>query len=36
MKMQNSLSAAASGKVKVVNVKAGDTVEEEQVLVELE
>ncbi|XP_063880104.1 propionyl-CoA carboxylase alpha chain, mitochondrial-like [Scylla paramamosain] len=33
MKMQNSLSAAASGKVKVVNVKAGDTVEEEQVLV---
>ncbi|KAK8381205.1 hypothetical protein O3P69_008221 [Scylla paramamosain] len=30
MKMQNSLSAAASGKVKVVNVKAGDTVEEEQ------
>lgn len=36
MKMQNSLSAAASGKVKAVNVKAGDTVEEEQILVELE
>lgn len=36
MKMQNSLAAAASGKVKAVNVKEGETVEEEQVLVELE
>ncbi|KAG0720708.1 Propionyl-CoA carboxylase alpha chain, mitochondrial [Chionoecetes opilio] len=36
MKMQNSLSATATGKVKAVNVKPGDTVEEEQVLVELE
>ncbi|XP_064119669.1 propionyl-CoA carboxylase alpha chain, mitochondrial-like [Macrobrachium nipponense] len=36
MKMQNSLAAAATGKVKAVHVKVGDTVEEEQVLVELE
>ncbi|KAG7168362.1 Propionyl-CoA carboxylase alpha chain-like [Homarus americanus] len=36
MKMQNSLSAAATGKVKAVHVKEGETVEEEQVLVELE
>nr|XP_045607835.1 propionyl-CoA carboxylase alpha chain, mitochondrial-like [Procambarus clarkii] len=36
MKMQNSLTIAASGKVKAVYVKEGETVEEEQVLVELE
>ncbi|KAK8734798.1 hypothetical protein OTU49_005655 [Cherax quadricarinatus] len=36
MKMQNSLSAATSGKVVAVHVKEGDTVEEEQILVELE
>ena len=36
MKMQNSLATAATGKVKAVHVKIGDTVEEEQVLVELE
>ncbi|KAK7078192.1 hypothetical protein SK128_027226, partial [Halocaridina rubra] len=36
MKMQNSLAAAATGKVKAVHIKVGDTVEEEQVLVELE
>ncbi|XP_047496605.1 propionyl-CoA carboxylase alpha chain, mitochondrial-like [Penaeus chinensis] len=36
MKMQNSLVAAATGKVKAVHVKEGETVEEEQVLVELE
>ncbi|MCL4126709.1 UNVERIFIED_CONTAM: hypothetical protein GTU68_063198, partial [Idotea baltica] len=36
MKMQNSLTAAASGKVKSVNVEVGQTVEEEEVLIELE
>ncbi|KAL7636441.1 UNVERIFIED_CONTAM: hypothetical protein RMT77_013216 [Armadillidium vulgare] len=36
MKMQNSLAAAASGKVKSVNVKVGQTVEEEEILIELE
>jgi biotin carboxyl carrier protein len=36
MKMQNSLVASVSGKVKAVNVKPGDTVEEDQVLVEFE
>jgi propionyl-CoA carboxylase alpha chain len=36
MKMQNSMKASVTGKVKAVNVKAGDTVEEEDVLVELE
>ena len=36
MKMQNSLKAGMTGKVKAVHIKAGDTVEEEQVLVELE
>ena len=36
MKMQNSLVAAVSGKVKAVHVKEGDTVDDEQVLVELE
>ncbi|XP_071552299.1 propionyl-CoA carboxylase alpha chain, mitochondrial-like [Panulirus ornatus] len=36
MKMQNSLAAATSGKVKAVHVREGETVEEEQVLVELE
>lgn len=36
MKMQNSLVAAATGKIKAVNVEVGDTVEEEQVLVEFE
>ena len=36
MKMQNSLSAGVTGVVKAVHVKPGDTVEEEQVLVEIE
>ena len=36
MKMQNSLKAGITGKVKAVNVKVGDTVEEEQILVEIE
>ncbi|KAA0202022.1 hypothetical protein HAZT_HAZT009604 [Hyalella azteca] len=36
MKMQNSLTVAASGKVKAVNIKVGQTVDEEEVLVELE
>ncbi|CAG0915309.1 unnamed protein product [Notodromas monacha] len=36
MKMQNSLTAAVTGKVKAVNVKPGDTVEDEQVLIEFE
>ncbi|XP_043212234.1 propionyl-CoA carboxylase alpha chain, mitochondrial-like, partial [Amphibalanus amphitrite] len=36
MKMQNSLVAAIAGKVKAVHVKEGDTVDDEQVLVELE
>ena len=36
MKMQNSMKAGGTGKVKAVNAKAGDTVEEDQVLVELE
>lgn len=34
--MQNSLAAAASGKVKSVNIKVGQTVEEEEILIELE
>ncbi|XP_037074960.1 propionyl-CoA carboxylase alpha chain, mitochondrial-like [Pollicipes pollicipes] len=36
MKMQNSLVAAATGKVRAIHVKEGDTVEDEQILVELE
>ncbi|XP_019878173.1 propionyl-CoA carboxylase alpha chain, mitochondrial-like [Aethina tumida] len=36
MKMQNSMVAATTGKIKTVNVKAGDTVGEDDVLVELE
>lgn len=36
MKMQNSMKASITSKVKAINVKAGDTVEEDQVLVELE
>ncbi|XP_023717228.1 propionyl-CoA carboxylase alpha chain, mitochondrial isoform X2 [Cryptotermes secundus] len=36
MKMQNSLVAGASGKVKAVHVKAGDTVGEDDVLIEFE
>ena len=36
MKMQNSMKAGVTGKVKAVHVKAGDLVDEEQVLVELE
>jgi len=36
MKMQNSLPAGISGRVVKINVSSGETVEEEQVLVELE
>lgn len=36
MKMQNSLKAGITGKVKSVNIKVGETVEEEQILIELE
>merc|ERR1719187_2439885 len=36
MKMQNSLPAGLTGVVTKVHVKAGDTVEEEQILVEIE
>ena len=36
MKMQNSLKIGATGKVKKVHVKPGDTVQADQVLVELE
>ena len=36
MKMQNRLVAAATGTVKAVHIKEGDTVDEEQVLVEFE
>ena len=36
MKMQNSMKASVTGKVKAVNVKAGQTVDEDEVLVELE
>ncbi|KAL5004005.1 hypothetical protein ScPMuIL_017461 [Solemya velum] len=36
MKMQNSLVAAKTGKVKKVNYKTGDTVDEDDVLIELE
>jgi propionyl-CoA carboxylase alpha chain len=36
MKMQNSLVASATGKVKAVHVKAGDTVGEDGVLIEFE
>ena len=36
MKMQNSMKTSVTGKVKAVNVKPGDTVEEDQVLIELE
>ncbi|PAA68880.1 hypothetical protein BOX15_Mlig032858g1, partial [Macrostomum lignano] len=36
MKMQNSLSCAIAGKVKAVHFKAGETVNEEDVIVELE
>ena len=36
MKMQNSMKAGTTGKVKAVNVKPGDLVEEDQVLIELE
>ena len=36
MKMQNSLVAAKSGKIKAVNFNTSDTVDEGDVLVELE
>lgn len=36
MKMQNSMKTTVGGKVKAVNVSPGDTVEEDQVLIELE
>ena len=36
MKMQNSLVAGKGGKVKAVYYKAGDTVDEGDVLIELE
>lgn len=36
MKMQNRLVAAATGKIKSVHVKVGDTVDEEATLVEFE
>ena len=36
MKMQNSLAVTTTGKVKLINCKPGDTVDDEQVLVELE
>lgn len=36
MKMQNSLHAGKTGRVKAVNVKVGATVDEGEVLVELE
>lgn len=36
MKMQNSMKAAITGTIKAVHIKAGDTVEEDQVLIELE
>jgi propionyl-CoA carboxylase alpha chain len=36
MKMQNSLLAGVTGKVKAVHVKAGDTVGEDDVLIEFE
>jgi len=36
MKMQNSMKTSVTGKVKAVNVKPGDTVEEDQVMIELE
>ena len=36
MKMQNSMKASVTGKVKAVHIKPGDIVEEDQVLVELE
>lgn len=36
MKMQNKLTASTTGKVKSVLCKAGDTVEEDAVLVEFE
>ena len=36
MKMQNSMKAAIEAKVKAINIKPGDTVEEDQVLIELE
>lgn len=36
MKMQNSLKIGATGKIKTVHVKPGDTVQADQILVELE
>jgi biotin carboxyl carrier protein len=36
MKMQNSLVAGAAGKVKAVHVKPGDTVGEDDILIEFE
>ncbi|KAG8225123.1 hypothetical protein J437_LFUL006146 [Ladona fulva] len=36
MKMQNSLVAAATGKIKAIRVKTGDTVNEDDTLVEME
>ena len=36
MKMQNSLKIGATGTIKAVHVKPGDTVQADQVLVELE
>jgi len=34
--MQNGLSISSSGTVKAINFKEGDTVEEAQVIIELE
>ena len=34
--MQNSLTVAANGKVKAVKVEAGQAVEEDELLIELE
>ena len=36
MKMQNSLCAGSTGRVKTVNCKVGETVDDEQLLIELE
>lgn len=36
MKMQNSLAISRDGKVKAIHVKAGDTVADEDVILELE
>ena len=34
MKMQNSLIAAMTGKIKAINIKPGETVSEDDVLIE--